>query len=104
MEGGEMAGMVAVVMTMGIPLAAIFTSHIRKMEEIRRRSSEQHAAIGASDVQQMRAQLTELRDITTHYDLSFDQSLQRIEARTARLEDRVAELERERAVTAQIVR
>ena len=52
----------------------------------------------------MRQQVTELRDITTKYDLSFDQAPQRIEARTAHLEERVTALERGASATEQTVR
>jgi len=43
----------------------------------------------SADLLSLRAELAQLRETTTQYDVSFDTALQRLEARMAHLEQRV---------------
>jgi hypothetical protein len=94
-------GAIAIVMVFSIPLVAIITGHMRKMAELKLRLQQERSTGSDNEFTGLRQQLTDLRDLTTKYDLSFDQALQRIEARTARLEERVDALERTETVDTQ---
>jgi hypothetical protein len=77
----------------GFAAVGLLTNHQRKMAELRLRTQQDCKQITGDRVAQMHEQLTDLRDITTRYDLSFDQALQRIESRVGHFEDRLAALE-----------
>jgi hypothetical protein len=74
--------------------AKTFLRHRQKMAEIGGQGGQQAGTV-AGEVRELRAQLAELRDTTTRYDLSFDTALQRLEHRMARVEQRAAQPERE---------
>lgn len=86
-----------------IPLAAIigifwlpiWTNHQRKMLEMRLKMNEQGDSSVVSELRDLKAQLADLRDTTTRYDMSFDSALQRIESRVGNLEGRVASVEQQ---------
>jgi len=90
---GEFIGLVAVVMVFGIPLAAIYSEHKRKLAEMRLRLGSQSDERTLAALNDLRQQITELRDTTTRYDLSFDAALQRLESRVGNLERRVTAVE-----------
>jgi hypothetical protein len=77
-----------------IPTACLFTLlalvvvtyHRRKMEVLRQHGRDKEQAGIYAEVEALRAEIRELRDTTTQYDLSFDTSLQRIERRMQQLE------------------
>lgn len=90
---GELIGLAAVVLIFGVPIVAIITSHQQKLAEMRMKAGQQADAGLLSEIQDLKRQMTDLRDTTTKYDLSFDAALQRIESRVGGLEGRVSTLE-----------
>lgn len=90
---GDLTGIVAVVMTFGIPLAAILTYHHRRVLEMKLKLRDAAGQDVRTEIADLRQQLSELRDTATRYDLSFDAALQRIESRVERIEQRVQSLE-----------
>ncbi|MGC8669404.1 MAG: hypothetical protein ACP5VE_14960 [Chthonomonadales bacterium] len=90
---GDLTGIVAVVMTFGIPLAAILTYHHRRVLEMKLKLRDAAGQDVQTGLANLRQELSDLRDTATRYDLSFDAALQRIEARIGRLEHRVQFLE-----------
>jgi hypothetical protein len=77
-----------------IPLAGIFsippfliwTSHRRKMEELKIQKQRMMAEDVRSEFAALRQEIRDLRDTTMQYDLSFDTALQHMERRMAHLE------------------
>jgi hypothetical protein len=73
-----------------IPLSAIvlpiWTHHQRKMMEMKLKMKETGDGNLLQELQSLRAQLIDLRDTTTRYDMSFDAALQRLESRMAHME------------------
>lgn len=84
---GDPAGVFAIVFVFSIPLAVIYTSHRRKMFEMKLRMLNQGDDSLRATVDQLRAEVRSLRDTTTQYDMSFDSALQRIERRVDSLEN-----------------
>ncbi|MCX6361203.1 MAG: hypothetical protein NT029_15460 [Armatimonadetes bacterium] len=84
----DLVGLVAVMMTFGIPMVAIITSHQRKLAEIQANRPTNQASASTSEIEALRRQIAELRDTTTNFDLSFDTALQRIEQRVTHLEQK----------------
>jgi hypothetical protein len=88
------AAFAAVIMTMGIPIVAIWTGHQRKMAEIKMRSGNiQGSSVQGSVLEDVRLQLSALReeiaalrDTSTKFDVSFDSALSRLEERVDRLD------------------
>jgi hypothetical protein len=72
---------------------AVLTSHKQKMAEIKAKTGTRVDTAVLAAVNELRNDLTELRDTTTKYDLSFDAALQRMESRVGNLENRVISLE-----------
>lgn len=77
-----------------IPITAIWTAHQRKMIELRLQLGQGENFNVTEELRQMKNQISELRDTTTRYDMSFDSALQRIESRVGNLETRVTSVER----------
>ncbi len=67
---------------------AIFWKHQRKLLELQILSGKSinNNSHTNSELQEVLAQLHELRDTTTRYDMSFDSALQRLEGRVNRIE------------------
>ena len=92
MSGEETAVMI-VMSVMSVPLAGIITWHRQQIEKIRASkpssspSSNLDAAVLA-ELNQVKEQLLALRDTTTKFDLSFDASLDNMEERMKRVEER----------------
>jgi len=76
------------LMLFSIPLLAIWTSHRRKMEEMRQMRQSSIGKEIQAEFAAVRKEIQSLRDTTMQYDLSFDTALQRMEARVAGLERR----------------
>lgn len=94
MDPAVIAVMIPLVGVM-IPIVAIYTSHQRKVLEIKLRIQQEARGTGNTDVARLRDELAELRDTATRYDLSFDTALQRMESRLASVEERTHRLESE---------
>ena len=90
-----MEGIIAVTLIFGIPVIAILTNHVRKMEEIRSQRGQSADANVVGEIRALKEQFNELRDTTTKYDMSFDAALQRIENRVNHLEGRVSRVEQQ---------
>jgi hypothetical protein len=76
-----------------VPMVAAAVFHERRMLQYRIRATRDVRLNVGGDIEQLKRQVTELRDLTTKYDLSFDQTLQRIESRVSHIENRVVALE-----------
>jgi hypothetical protein len=70
----------------GIPLLAIWTSHVRKLAEIKSRGVQSNDNSLRAEVEALRAEVASLRDTTTKFDLSFDSQLTQLETRMERTE------------------
>jgi hypothetical protein len=82
------------IMALSIPIIAIVAAFKHKSEELRIKAGMMGDANVASQLREIQNQITELRDTTTRYDMSFDSALQRIESRVGNLENRVTAVER----------
>lgn len=74
---------------MALGLVAIYTSHQRKVLEMRLRMQQEERGRSDSGLSALRDEVGELRDTATRYDISFDTALQRIESRVSNLEQRL---------------
>ncbi len=93
-----MEEVVAIMMVFSIPLVAIFLAHTRKMAEMRGLGGANSPQV-SEQLKQMSAQIAELRDTTTRYDMSFDTALQRLESRMGAIEGKVQQIEAKKAET-----
>ncbi|HZO91589.1 MAG TPA: hypothetical protein VFB38_24925 [Chthonomonadaceae bacterium] len=84
---------VAILGVFGVPIVAIWTSHERKMMEMRMRMRNEGDTHLKAAIEELQAEVRSLRDTTTQYDLSFDAALQRMESRVQGLERRLSEVE-----------
>lgn len=80
-----------------IPISVIWTKHRQRMEELRLGGRGVAAGL-VEEVRKLQEQVTELRDTTTRYDLSFDAALQRIEGRVTAVEQRMNAIEGDRRI------
>jgi len=87
---GEVTAVLIVMSVMSIPLAGIFTWHRQQIEKIRasKRNENSIDATVLAELNQLKEQVLALRDTTTKFDLSFDASLDNMESRMKRLEER----------------
>jgi hypothetical protein len=83
------AGLVA----LSIPLAgiatgalAIFLSHQRELAKIKAQTQNNVSESVRAELDEMRRQMTDLRDTTTKFDISFDAAISRLEDRVDRVE------------------
>jgi hypothetical protein len=84
-----MAGGFAVITAVfAIPFYAIWTYHKRKMMEIKMRQDVQIAEETRKAIAALRNEFKELRDTTSAYDVSLDNTLQRLERRIEHIEQR----------------
>jgi hypothetical protein len=88
------AAALVMVLIFCVPLAWIWTSHRRKMEEIRLRHKVAIAEETRAAIEAIRKEVASLRDTTTEYDVSFDTALHRLESRMGNMEQRVLRIER----------
>jgi hypothetical protein len=66
----------------------IWTHHQRKMMEMKLKMSEKTDGNLLQELQSLKAQIIDLRDTTTRYDMSFDAALQRLESRMSHIESK----------------
>jgi hypothetical protein len=88
----------------GIPLSLIWTHHRRKMLELQLRLKQENEGNVRGAVDALREEVRQLRDTTLQYDLSFDNALQRLEARVGHIERRTNMNETGQPTETQIVR
>lgn len=73
-----------------IPILAIWTSHQRRMAEIKARAANVQGPVldeVRTQLMAMREDIASLRDTTTRFDMSFDAAVSRLEQRVDRLEE-----------------
>ena len=86
-----LAPLLGIPFVFGIPLMAIWTSHVRKMAEIKSRGDDGKGASALrNEVAALRAEVESLRDTTTKFDLSFDSQLTQLETRMERAESKAS--------------
>src|SRR5207248_2929868 len=90
-----LAGCGLFALILAIPFYVLWTSHRRKIEEMRLRHKVQIADETKAAIAALRQEFTALRDTTTQYDVSFDTALHRIESRLTNVEQRVNSVEHE---------
>ncbi len=95
----EVLALLIPVLALSIPIVAIITTHKHKIEEMRLRAGAQGDSSLASEIRDLKNQISEIRDSTTRYDMSFDSALQRIEARVGSIEGRLTTVEQQGTVT-----
>lgn len=83
---GDLIGLVAVVLIFGGPMFALWTRYQLERERIRQEKSDRV-------FEQIRQELSQVRETSTQYALSFEEALQRIERRMDDLEQRVSAVE-----------
>ena len=89
-------GVIAVfipIVALFIPIVAIMAKHHHNLVEMRLKMHQQGDHSVMSEMLQLKAQIADLRDTSTRFDMSFDTALQRIEARTGKLEERLTNVE-----------
>ena len=72
-------------------IIASILKHQRKMVELKAKVGYHQAEMSSNELREISRQITELRDTTTRYDMSFDSALQRLESRVGNLESRSAQ-------------
>lgn len=83
---GEFIGLVSVVLIFGIPIISIWTTHQRKMLEMKLQLQNKGDVGVRAELEALRQEVRSLRDTSMQYDLSFDSALQRMEQRVERIE------------------
>ena len=81
----QMALMIPIIAVF-IPIVAIWTSHARKMAEIKAMQGQTVAPDIRRELTEIKQQISELRDTTTRFDLSFDAAMTRLEQRVDNIE------------------
>jgi len=81
-----------------IPITAIYTSHKRSLIEMQLKMGRGDQNVLA-EIAEIKRQITEIRDTSTRYDMSFDAALQRIESRVGNLEGRMSAVEQQTNIT-----
>ncbi len=79
-------GIPAVTLFALLPMAALFMSHKRKMEQIKLQRDNLLSQHIAGEFAAVREEIKALRDTSMQYDLSFDTALHQMERRVASLE------------------
>ncbi|HSV75297.1 MAG TPA: hypothetical protein VLH79_16195 [Chthonomonadales bacterium] len=75
-----------VLMIFGIGFLAVWTEHLQKMAQMRATGGSRESSELGRQIADLREELSRLRETATQYDLSFDQTLQRLEQRIAAIE------------------
>jgi hypothetical protein len=86
--GETMVAICGAVLVFGIPLSAVWTSHFRKLAEIKARQQTNISDETRAQLAAIRDEMAALRDTTTKFDMSFDAALSRLEQRVDRIEER----------------
>jgi uncharacterized protein HemX len=92
-SAGTIAVLIPILAVIGIFILPVWTAHQRKMMELKLQAGQKADDNLLQELQSLKAQITDLRDTTTRYDMSFDSALQRIESRVGHLETRVSSME-----------
>ena len=83
-----------------IPLSSIFCVtgiiYVAIKKQMAETNAKTHNNVDVESLEELKTlkrQIAELRDTTTHYDMSFDSALQRIESRVGHVEGRISTIE-----------
>jgi hypothetical protein len=76
------------IVALFIPISAIVTHHLRKIEEIRYRAGNRADSTTQAQLDAMKAELIALRDTSTKFDLEFDKALDDVDKRLQRVEEK----------------
>lgn len=90
---GNVIPILAIICIFGIPLSAIWTNHRQKVLELQLRLKNESGGNLKNELEALRQEVSQLRDTTLQYDMSFDTALQRMETRMEGLERRVSQVE-----------
>ena len=71
-----------------VSVTLIFTRAWQKVSTLKTEAQVKSYDAALEGIESVRRELTELRDTTTRYDMSFDTALQRLESRIGNLESR----------------
>jgi hypothetical protein len=72
---------------------ANYINYRHKLAELRLKGGAEGNEQLVAELQELKKQMADLRDTTTRYDMSFDAALQRLESRTANVEQRMSQVE-----------
>jgi predicted nucleic acid-binding Zn-ribbon protein len=90
---GEWIGLVAVICIFGWPMLMIVLKHQRQMAEMRMNVLGKADQSILAELEELKRQMSEMRDTTTRYDMSFDSALQRMESRMSHVEQKMHQIE-----------
>ena len=86
----EDLGVMIPIVALCIPIVKIWTNHLEKIAQMRleaRSVSANVATVESSGaLEDLRAEVAALRETSTHFDMSFDAAISRLEQRVAHLE------------------
>ncbi len=85
---GILVPIVAIVLIFGAPIVAIFTEHRRKIVQMQLEARFQSDNEWREEAAKLRAEINLLRDTSTRYDISLEDTLQRVEQRLQNVEMR----------------
>lgn len=85
---GILVPIVAIVMIFGAPMVHIFTEHRRKIVQMQIESRAQTDNAWREEAAKLRDEINLLRDTSTRYDISLEDTLQRVEQRLQNVEMR----------------
>ena len=102
MQLSELIVSIVAISTFGGVLRTYIQYKQKALEARIDRHSSPDATV-ASELSAVKKQITELRDVTTQYDMSFDSALHRVESRLSTVEQRIHSLE-QISPTAQVTR
>lgn len=85
---GELTGLVAVIMIFGVPMVAVYTEHRRKLLQMQLDAKVQTENGWREEAAKLRNEINALRDTSTRFDLSLEDSLERVEQRLQNVEIR----------------
>jgi FtsZ-interacting cell division protein ZipA len=85
----EIIPIIGILAVFGIPLSAIWTSHLRKMAEIKAQQSTDSSESVTREITALRQEVAHLRDTTTKFDMSFDAAITRLEDRMEKAETNI---------------
>jgi hypothetical protein len=77
---------IGILAVFGIPISAIWRSHLHKMAELKAKQGSQLSPNVQAELSALRAEVAELRETTTRFDMSFDAALTRLEDRVDKTE------------------
>jgi uncharacterized protein YicC (UPF0701 family) len=87
MDPGQIAVFIPIV-ALSIPIVAIWTKHLQKMEEIRSQKTQGLNSDVQAKLDALQRQIIDIKDQSSRFDLALDASQDRLEERIAFLEEK----------------